>query len=649
MSSSRMRHPPPEMECCFLCKEDSDPLRACDLRGCRKLYHPCCLENKNGILPCPDDPFICDWHICFNCRQTSHFQCLCCPISVCHDCLGKVGFVELRNQQKGFCTSCLNKAILIEKDADPDPRWVQSDYSNAEIAHLLFKDYWEDVKDREHLSLVYLEEAHVILKRKHNRVSSEKSPDEDHKSDANMFAENATIEKTIPFDSKGKQDKVNTSLKKNKSNNKTDIGWCSEELMQFLSSSGKDTSKSLDEAEIVGVIMQYIKQEDLFMNNKKTAFLCDAKLYPLFGRRKVSRKSIRKFLAVHLAANAVSEDESFNGSEDNGVPVKKKKACFDGSEDDDVPYMMDVTETSKGNTNTFIPPESTGAKQKVAYSSTYHREEPPKAENVRKCLKVLEEKPTEGNTNTLLLPFSRGETQGANSSNDLQVQPTKGATEDVDNFLNVCKEKSTKDAQDQMVDSSNTPIEESSEAGEARHSGVTPDSALLSQMHNTQDGSSTEAMDIDKDESKYSRHKNNGGANIEEAIHLDSDEDEDLHIVENNPESKASYALRTMSDGHLHMEKPESTSLVPLHCQGAMNGVLCLGQHEAARHEAMSAVSPLTPMWNYVDPQGNTRGPFPLTCLFRWSGFFDKDFKVWRTGETAEQAILLTDAFHMYL
>ena len=27
-------------------------------------------------------------------------------------------------QQKGFCTSCLNKAILIEKNTDPDPHWV---------------------------------------------------------------------------------------------------------------------------------------------------------------------------------------------------------------------------------------------------------------------------------------------------------------------------------------------------------------------------------------------------------------------------------------------------------------------------------------------------------------------------------------------
>ncbi|CAL4903833.1 unnamed protein product [Urochloa decumbens] len=325
-------------ECCFLCKDGGDHLRACD-KDCLKAYHPCCLENKHGFLPTPEDQFVCDWHICFNCKQSSQFQCLCCPISVCHDCLGKVGFVELRKQQKGFCTSCLNKAISIEKNTDSDPCWVQSDYSNAEISGILFKDYWEDVKDIEHVTLVYLEEARVILNRKLdcNRANSEKFPDDDHKSDVNMFAENAAIDKTIPLDSKEKQNKVYTSLKKNKSNKKTYIGWGSKELIQFLSSFGKDTSKSLGEVEIVDVIMGHIKENDLFNDNKKKSFWCDDKLQPLFRRRKVRCRSIRKFLAVHLAENNVSEDESSDGSEDDHVPITKNKLCFDGSEDDDVP------------------------------------------------------------------------------------------------------------------------------------------------------------------------------------------------------------------------------------------------------------------------------------------------------------------------
>ena len=154
-------------------------------------------------------------------------------------------------------------------------------------------------------------------------------------------------------------------------------------------------------------------------------------------------------------------------------------------------------------------------------------------------------------------------------------------------------------------------------------------------------------MDIEKDETKHSRHKNHGGANVEEAINLDSDEDVDLHIAEHRTEDNTSHALRATNGTHLRMEQPESASPVPLDALGAMNADLHLEQHEAAVSEAMNVVSPHTPLWNYLDPQGNTRGPFPLTYLFGWRGFFGKDFKVWRTGETMEQAILLQDAFLM--
>jgi len=161
------------------------------------------------------------------------------------------------------------------------------------------------------------------------------------------------------------------------------------------------------------------------------------------------------------------------------------------------------------------------------------------------------------------------------------------------------------------------------------------------------DGSSSGIMDIEKDETKHSRHKNHGGANVEEAINLDSDEDVDLHIAEHRTEDNTSHALRATNGTHLRMEQPESASPVPLDALGAMNADLHLEQHEAAVSEAMNVVSPHTPLWNYLDPQGNTRGPFPLTYLFGWRGFFGMDFKVWRTGETMEQAILLQDAFLM--
>ncbi|KAF8647589.1 hypothetical protein HU200_065219 [Digitaria exilis] len=253
-------------------------------------------------------------------------------------------------QQKGFCRNCLNKVILIEKDTTLDPRWKSTGLSKAETREIVFKDYWEEVNDREHLELIYLEEARVMLNRKLdcNRENSEKFPD-DHKSDANLFAENAANEKTIPFDSKGKQN-ANTSMKKSKSNKKTCIEWGSKELIEFLASFGEDTSKSLDEDEIIGVIMRYIKEKKLLKNNKKKTFSCDGKLYRLFGRRNMCCKSIGKFLAVHLAANATSEDEIFNGSEEDNVPVTEKKTCFDDAEQEGNESEVAANSSSQGNT-----------------------------------------------------------------------------------------------------------------------------------------------------------------------------------------------------------------------------------------------------------------------------------------------------------
>jgi len=69
-------------------------------------------------------------------------------------------------------------------------------------------------------------------------------------------------------------------------------------------------------------------------------------------------------------------------------------------------------------------------------------------------------------------------------------------------------------------------------------------------------------MDIEKDETKHSRHKNHGGANVEEAINL-SDEDVDLHIAEHRTEGNTSHALRATNGAHLPMDQTESASLVP--------------------------------------------------------------------------------------
>nr|CAB3475018.1 unnamed protein product [Digitaria exilis] len=80
------------------------------------------------------------------------------------------------------------------------------------------------------------------------------------------------------------------------------------------------------------------------------------------------------------------------------------------------------------------------------------------------------------------------------------------------------------------------------------------------------------------------------------------------------------------------------------------NGAVTPQQCGPAR-AAKNGVSPQQLLWHYKDPQGVARGPFALVQLLHWkqNGFFNDDFRVWRAGQTAEQAILLADAFRMHL
>lgn len=50
-------------------------------------------------------------------------------------------------------------------------------------------------------------------------------------------------------------------------------------------------------------------------------------------------------------------------------------------------------------------------------------------------------------------------------------------------------------------------------------------------------------------------------------------------------------------------------------------------------------------IWYYLDPQGDVQGPFCLASLKNWkdADYFPSDFKVWKTGQTQDHAVLLSD------
>lgn len=50
--------------------------------------------------------------------------------------------------------------------------------------------------------------------------------------------------------------------------------------------------------------------------------------------------------------------------------------------------------------------------------------------------------------------------------------------------------------------------------------------------------------------------------------------------------------------------------------------------------------------WHYQDPKGKMHGPFSLKKLRKWkqNNYFPASMKVWKTSESQENSVLLTDA-----
>lgn len=69
-------------------------------------------------------------------------------------------------------------------------------------------------------------------------------------------------------------------------------------------------------------------------------------------------------------------------------------------------------------------------------------------------------------------------------------------------------------------------------------------------------------------------------------------------------------------------------------------------EEEANDNGVYKQCDPKKKMWCYEMPKGETHGPFSLADLKEWSDqeyFVDiPDFKVWKTGNSIESAVLLT-------
>ncbi|KAL6877191.1 hypothetical protein ACP4OV_012862 [Aristida adscensionis] len=313
---------------CFICK-DGGELRVCDFRSCHKAYHPGCVGKDADFLN-SDEEFICKWHTCYSCERRTRYYCFCCPeYSYCKYCVKQADFVPIIRKTKGLCRSCLRMAIMIERNVNVDSDGERVDFSDRETYEFLFKDYWEIIKEKEGLTLDNLEEAYTFLERGPDRKRDsdlEKLPDEEPDFDDDFMghSDNDDDDPSCPTDLSGTSKKLKRFMKERKSKKIVYKGWGSKELIGFLSSIGKDTSKSLDQFGAAEVVKEYIRQKGLLQKDKKKTVICDDKLQSLFRKTKLKYNRVYSLLEKHIAENLSSEDEILSSSEDNDDSVMKK-------------------------------------------------------------------------------------------------------------------------------------------------------------------------------------------------------------------------------------------------------------------------------------------------------------------------------------
>ncbi|CAN6350971.1 unnamed protein product, partial [Urochloa humidicola] len=117
------------------------------------------------------------------------------------------------------------------------------------------------------------------------------------------------------------------------------------------------------------------------------------------------------------------------------------------------------------------------------------------------------------------------------------------------------------------------------------------------------------------------------GAKATDVITIEDDDDDDLREISGQA---TVVDLEADDAGDTH------------HAQHKTNKISQRGR----RNGKVKPVASQPSMWHYIDPQGDEQGPFPIKHLHSWwnNGFFPNDFRVWRTGQTSDTSILLTDA-----
>ncbi|EEE63766.1 hypothetical protein OsJ_18587 [Oryza sativa Japonica Group] len=661
----RRREGESEEDYCFACK-DGGLLRFCDHRNCHKAYHPECVDKDDSFLN-SDEQFICK-------------------------------FVPVMRQTMGFCNNCLRMAIMIEKNVDVDSDGERVDFSDRETYEFLFKDYWDIIREKEGLTLDNMREAYTLLRSglNCNELSDmEKLPNSEQSSDDDFLGNSDDDDEPVyPSVSNGTSNKVKTILKEGKTKKQVYVGWGSIELIGFMSSIGKDTSKPLDQFGAAEVVKQYIRQNDLLQKDKKKQVICDGKLWSLFRKSKLKYNKIYSLLEKHIAENITPEDESLDSSEDNTDSIMERKSRIMNSE--------------------LSTPEEVSERYRRCFASLVREnikliylrrtlvidllKQPDTFEcKVIGCFVRVKNDPREYSRHKPQKLYQLGQVTGIRKSSeeykirdistdillcisDMWSDVKISVLSDEDFEEEECEDLrslSRKEPSKRQTVSSELDVfiqAEFEEKARSMHADIMSHwinkelqrlEKLIEMANEKGTNSNKDRVDCLKSCSGEKLKGSKGDADapgtclekvITKAIEVNPPGDMPRSHVQNHG-TKATAAVNPgqvidIDDGEDDLHGKSGDMTVDLDSDGSEDHgtrqheakpKLCSGQKAV---EAKEEISEHASVWYYNDPQGDEQGPFPLRILRHWSkaGYFKEDFRVWRTGQSCDSAILLKDA-----
>ncbi|KAJ0972168.1 hypothetical protein J5N97_020127 [Dioscorea zingiberensis] len=592
---------------------------------------------------------------------------------------------DYKNCLKAYHTSCIGKDDSFWR-LKSDGLVEKVDFNDTSTYEFLFKDYWEIVKEKEGLTLTDLHAAAALLKSGKNYKTEsdlDNLPEEDLVSEDD-YLEDKYDEGIVVFDDmKGKCHKTKTPLKRSRSKKKTFIGWGSKELLQFLASVGKNTAQPLTQLDACEIVKDYIHEHNLFHPDKKKKVVSDGNLYSLFRKRSLKLHKIYSLLESHFAENEDSNDESSFSSEDGGDLIGNKRQ----------------RRKTSGSMNQKA--ESSDLKEKVSIANqTCHAsivEKNIQSVYLRRSLilKLLEDSETfehkvvgcfvrvKSDPKDFFYspekPYQLGQVIG--------IKKIATAYKLGDSSIDIVLKISNmyKDIQITMLSDDDIEEEECEDLRQLVKKGLfkrptvcierrdllrTPAERLrlLKKIPNVIADTEEETVATSGVVKLQQDSKGKGAA----CVTTQTKEAKDVNVadvpspieklergadvvVESLIQEPAEIGLKSgeidETSGPKKIDKAKEDD--PVVFRSFNDQIINIDEDEESAPNVLqndeASTEETCEVWHYIDPSGNEQGPFSLASLRYWKeeGFFKDDFKVWRSGEPKESAILLTNVLHL--